>query len=204
MFFETGNHRRNVRLHWANGQIDPRKYDHIVFLVKLKNGEAYIIDSAGAQFGYYDAVVRYREYMNTIVQARKDTFGIGHNRKWWLTEASKEQKKGLDEGWFVGSKKSKPTPDLVGIYQAALYVKISHFFNAFDAGIAEWENKSPVSGSSETSSLKNVFSLSHQEWTEREQGLRTFIKDYMLEAKQKEDADPLLSSAAMRFLKRNQ
>ena len=202
MFFETHNHRRNVQLRWVSGQQDPRKNQHTVFLVKLKNSEAYIIDLAGAQFGYYDAVVPYNEYMATIVQERKDTFGIEHSKNWWIAEALQQQVKGLNEGWFVGSTKSTPILDPVSIYAAALYVKITRFIGAFDAGIVEWEKKSPASGSSELSPLKTMFSLPHGNYTELEQGLRTFIKAHMLKAKQKEDENPLLTAATLRFLKK--
>jgi hypothetical protein len=50
------NEKRQLILVAVDGTEDRRKYRHILLRVKLKNGEEYALDLAGAQYGYYEPV----------------------------------------------------------------------------------------------------------------------------------------------------
>ena len=52
---------------WSNGDRDSQPFPHVLLQVKLKSGETYAVDIAGAQYGDYEPVVSWKHYLTNRV-----------------------------------------------------------------------------------------------------------------------------------------
>ncbi|KAK5163936.1 uncharacterized protein LTR77_010331 [Saxophila tyrrhenica] len=69
--------------HFANGRQDERQHEHVALRVKLIDGEEYVIDLAGAQFGQYAAVLPAKEYDGQLVREQLATKPMGSWKRFW-------------------------------------------------------------------------------------------------------------------------
>lgn len=72
-------------------------YHHDVIKLRLKaGGECYALDLTGAQFGYYDPITPWQEYIDTHVLSfppRKSPDYFGKLKNWHLREIGKREEK---------------------------------------------------------------------------------------------------------------
>ncbi|KAI4197244.1 MAG: hypothetical protein LQ346_003032 [Caloplaca aetnensis] len=83
----TRNHSRIITFYHGNGVLDQLEYQHQVFYVRLKNEEKYIIDLAGAQYGYYAPVIWYDTYFKTLGHQVLKRSPRGDARESWKRKA---------------------------------------------------------------------------------------------------------------------
>lgn len=69
--------RRYIVHHYAGGNIETRDFNHHLFSVSLKDGNEYVIDLAGAQYGQCQTVMPMRAFYSDWVSASKDPEPIG-------------------------------------------------------------------------------------------------------------------------------
>jgi len=53
---------------------------HIVTKLALKNGETYVLDLVGAQFGHFDPVMPWQDYVECRASEIEKTVSFGHSR----------------------------------------------------------------------------------------------------------------------------
>lgn len=59
---------------------DKNNEGHLTVKVVLENGETYALDIAGAQFGYFDPVLPWSQYLESQVKTVKKIVSYGHSR----------------------------------------------------------------------------------------------------------------------------
>ena len=167
-----------------------RTYPHSAFHIELKNGESYIIDAAGAQFGFYDAVIPYDCYFKTLAKRIRNTNPLGHVRKTMHMYTEAIRQRAQMQGWLVGSE----GPDRARIaeteiYAAVLAIQMEKNFTHFEAGIDAWTETRKVLGGPTLQSMallpKKAFDAEQARFIEITKGsLQCF--------KREEEAKPLL------------
>lgn len=65
--------------HGENGMVDGRVHEHVVIRVKLVDGEHYVIDMTGAQFGQPRAIMHINEYAAYF----RKVLGVKPLGSWW-------------------------------------------------------------------------------------------------------------------------
>lgn len=78
-------HKRVVRF-FENGARDDKSYDHTVITLELTNGESYVVDLVGAQYGHYRAVMPKAEYMDVYVSHIAESKPFGYNAELWMAD----------------------------------------------------------------------------------------------------------------------
>ncbi|KAF8860521.1 hypothetical protein BDZ45DRAFT_800689 [Acephala macrosclerotiorum] len=79
------NPKRVLVIVLPTGSEDKNVYRHEIVVVTLKNTEErYVIDLAGAQYGYYDPVVPYNEYFSSRVASLERISPPGSMRQWTM------------------------------------------------------------------------------------------------------------------------
>lgn len=66
--------------HFEDGTIDQRQYEHVVIHVKLIDGEEYIIDPTGSQFGQHATVMPAFDFTTQLVDEELTKKPLG---SWW-------------------------------------------------------------------------------------------------------------------------
>ena len=67
-------------LAYSKGHIYATDYAHSVIRIRLKNGESYVIDMTGAQYGWYETTTPWDIYERNRVLSIKGVHPFGYNR----------------------------------------------------------------------------------------------------------------------------
>ena len=81
--------------------IDGTDYNHTILRVTMKNGETYVLDMTGAQYGWYEAVTSWPVYNASRVRACREVLPFGGTRDFCKARAVKS---GGQRQWMRGIK----------------------------------------------------------------------------------------------------
>ena len=82
---EVTHYTKNTRLRLLpaddTGTVDAHDYSHSVIRITLKNGEKYILDLTGAQYGWQETVTPYDIYQQAKIRLIKKVSPFGYTRQ---------------------------------------------------------------------------------------------------------------------------
>ena len=79
--FHVQNQQVSLRLIYPNGMIDATDRQHAVLKLKLRTGEEYALDTAGAQFGWPEAILPWDIYSASRIRFITETLSFGQARR---------------------------------------------------------------------------------------------------------------------------
>ncbi|KAL9028106.1 MAG: hypothetical protein Q9196_003479 [Gyalolechia fulgens] len=150
-----------IRLHYyLDGSEDLNSYQHEVLTVTLKDGSVYVVDLAGAQYGYHEPVMPLKTYADSRARAvRLDKCQpLGNQRQIIVNECSEKGWTGLirsvNEELYhrfnalitLWQKSHMPLPAMLRLHEKDFLKRQKSFLSSVEANFREYKRSAEESG----------------------------------------------------------